>query len=59
MSLHFHAVTRADSLAGAGNVPARTIRHSVGAENGSGAVLFGRLGLRTSCDSRNHALPGS
>jgi len=46
-ALHLHAVTRADSLTGAGNVPARTMRHKVAAENGNGAVLFGRLGLRT------------
>ena len=44
----FQAVTLADNLNGAGNVPAATFRHSVGAENGSGAGLVGRLGLWTS-----------
>lgn len=54
------AVTRALNLVGWGNLPALTMRHSVGAENGKGATaLQGHLGLRTSCDSRTHALSGS
>ena len=52
-------VTRADNLVGAGNVPALTLRHNVGAENGSGAVLSGVDDLRTSCASRTNALSGS
>jgi hypothetical protein len=57
---HFQAVTRADNLQGAGNLPAFTMRHNVGAENGNGATaLSGLFGLRTSCDSRSHALSGS
>ncbi len=36
------------------------MRQSVGAENGNGATaLSGFFGLRTSCDSRSHALSGS
>lgn len=55
-----HAVTRALNLVGLGNVPNFTMRHSVGAENGRGAMaLSGLLGLRTSCASRSHALSGS
>ena len=50
---------RCDNLNGAGNVPAATLRHSVGPENGSGAARSGRLGLRTRCDSRIRALSGS
>jgi hypothetical protein len=35
------------------------MRHNVGAENGNGATaLSGFFGLRTSCDSRSHALSG-
>jgi len=41
----FQAVTRSDSLIGFGKVPAFTLRHKVGALNGSGAVLVGRLTL--------------
>jgi len=41
----FQAVTRSDNLHGLGNVPAFTLRHSVGAENGNGAGVSGRLGL--------------
>ena len=53
------AVTRALNLVGLGNLPAFTMRHSVGAENGRGAMaLSGLLGLRTSCDSRSQALSG-
>ncbi len=56
----FQAVTLADNLQGAGNLPAFTMRQSVGAENGNGATaLSGFFGLRTSCDSRSHALSGS
>ena len=54
----FHAVTRSDNLNGLGKVPAATIRHSVGAENGNGAGVAGRLGLWTSCASRMKALSG-
>jgi hypothetical protein len=54
----FHAVTRSDNLNGLGKVPAATIRHSVGAENGNGAGVVGRLGLWTSCASRMNALSG-
>ena len=55
----FQAVTRWDNLTGAGNVPAFTLRHRVGAEKGSGAGVSGRFGLCTSCDSRMNALSGS
>lgn len=55
----FQAVTRSDSLIGFGKVPAFTLRHKVGALNGSGAVLVGRLALWTSCASRTYALSGS
>ena len=55
----FQAVTRSDSLIGLGNVPAFTMRQSVGAEKGRGAGVSGRLGLCTSCDSRMNALSGS
>jgi hypothetical protein len=55
----FQAVTRSDNLIGLGNVPAATLRQSVGALNGKGAGLSGRFGLRTSCDSRTNALSGS
>ena len=34
------------------------MRHSVGAENGNGAGVVGRLGLWTSCASRMKALSG-
>ena len=50
---------RSDSLTGLGNVPAFTLRQSVGAENGSGAGRPGRLGLCTKCDSRMNALSGN
>ena len=53
-----HAVTPADNLQGAGNLPALTILQSVGAEKGSGAVLAGSLVLRTNCASRKQALSG-
>jgi hypothetical protein len=54
------AVTRALNLVGFGNLPNFTIRHSVGAENGRGAMaLSGLFGLRTSCASRSQALSGS
>lgn len=55
----FQAVTRWDNLTGFGNVPAFTIRHSVGALKGSGARRPGRLGLCTNCDSRMNALSGN
>jgi hypothetical protein len=55
----FQAVTRSESLIGLGNVPAFTLRHSVGALNGRGAGVSGLLGLCTSCDSRINALSGS
>ena len=58
MSPTFQAVTRSDNLTGLGNVPAFTLRHSVGAENGKGAGLSGCLGLWTSCVSRMNALSG-
>ena len=54
----FHAVTLSDNLNGLGKVPAATLRHSVGAENGNGAGVVGRLGLWTSCASRMKALSG-
>lgn len=58
-SLTFHAVTRALNLVGLGNLPNFTMRHSVGAENGRGAMaLSGLLGLRTSCASRSQAESG-
>ena len=48
------------SLWGLGNVPALTLRHKVGALNGRGATsLSGFFALRTSCDSRSHALSGN
>lgn len=53
-----NAVTRSDSFIGLGNVPAFTLRQSVGAEKGSGAGESGRFGLCTSCDSRMKALSG-
>ena len=53
------AVTRSESLMGFGNVPAFTLRHSVGAEKGRGAGVSGLLGLCTSCASRMKALSGS
>jgi hypothetical protein len=52
------AVTRSDNLCGAGNVPAFTLRHKVGAEKGRGAGVSGRLGLCTIFDSRMNALSG-
>ena len=52
------AVTRSESLMGLGNVPAFTLRHSVGAEKGRGSGVSGRLGLCTSCASRMKALSG-
>ena len=55
----FQAVTRSESLIGLGNVPAFTLRHSVGAEKGKGAGVSGLLGLCTSWDSRMNALSGS
>ncbi len=55
----FQAVTRSDNLMGAGNVPAFTLRHKVGAEKGRGAGVSGLLGLCTSWDSRMNALSGS
>ena len=55
----FHAVTRWDNLYGGGKVAAFTLRHKVGAENGSGAGVEGRLWLCTSCASRMNALSGS
>jgi hypothetical protein len=58
-SLTFQHVTLSDSLIGLGNVPAATLRHNVGALNGSGAGCSGRFGLCTSCDSRMNALSGS
>ena len=54
----FQQVTRSDSLMGLGNLPAATSRHNVGAENGRGAGVVGRLGLWTSCASRMKALSG-
>lgn len=54
----FQHVTRSDNLMGLGKVPAFTLRHSVGAENGRGAGVVGRLGLWTSCASRMKALSG-
>jgi hypothetical protein len=53
-----HAVTLADNLYGFGKVPAATLRQSVGALNGRGAGMVGRLGLWTSCASRMNALSG-
>jgi hypothetical protein len=54
------AVTPALNFVGLGNLPALTIRHRVGAEKGRGATLLaGLLQLRTSWDSRSHALSGS
>lgn len=54
------AVTPALNLVGLGNLPVLTMRHSVGAEKGSGATaLSGLLQLRTSWDSRSQALSGS
>jgi hypothetical protein len=59
-SLTFQQVTLSDNLIGLGNVPAATLRHNVGALNGSGATtLSAFFGLRTSCDSRTNALSGS
>lgn len=49
---------RPESFIGFGNVPSLTFRQSVGAENGSGAPISGRLGFWTSCDSRIKALSG-
>ena len=44
------AVTLALSLRGLGKLPIFTMRHNVGAENGSGAIAeSGLFGLRTSC----------
>lgn len=37
---------------GLGNVPALTLRHSVGALNGKGTGVSGRCGLCTSWDTR-------
>jgi hypothetical protein len=54
----FQQVTLSDNLIGLGNVPAATLRHSVGALKGSGAGWSGRLGLLTSCDSRIKPLAG-
>ena len=54
----FHAVTLTDNLNGLGKVPAATMRQSVGAENGNGAGVVGRLGLWTSCASRMNAPSG-
>ena len=54
----FQQVTRSDNLMGLGNLPAATSRHNVGAENGRGAGVVGRLGLWTSCASRMNALSG-
>lgn len=54
-----HAVMRSDNFNGLGKVPAATLRHSVGALNGKGAAMLGRLGLCTSCASRINALSGS
>ena len=48
----------AESLTGAGNCPAATLRHSVVPEKGSGAGVFGRFRLCTSCDSRMNAPSG-
>lgn len=54
------AVTRALNLVGLGNFPALTIRHKVGAENGSGAIADSRFfELRTRCASRSQALSGN
>ena len=54
------AVTLALNLVGFGNLPSFTIRHSVGAENGRGAIALSvLLGLRTNCASRSHAESGS
>ncbi len=53
------AVTRSDNLMGLGNVPAFTLRHSVGALKGRGAGVSGRDGLWTSWDSRMNALSDS
>ena len=54
------AVTRALNLVGLGNLPSFTMRHSVGAENGKGAMAeSGFFALRTSCASRSHAESGS
>jgi len=45
---------------GFGKVPAATLRHNVGALNGSGATtLSAFFELRTSCDSRTIPLSGS
>lgn len=53
-------MTRALSFVGLGNLPALTIRHNVGAEKGRGATMLAEvLVLRTSCDSRSHALSGN
>lgn len=54
------AVTPALNLVGLGNLPALTMRQSVGAEKGRGAKeLAALLLLRTSWDSRSQALSGS
>jgi hypothetical protein len=54
------AVTRALNLVGLGNLPSFTMRHSVGAENGNGAMAeSGFFALRTSCASRSQAESGS
>ena len=58
-SLTFQHVKRSDNLMGLGKVPAATLRHKVGALNGSGAGCAGRLGLSTRCASRTNALSGS
>jgi hypothetical protein len=53
-------VTRSLNLVGLGNFPALTILHNVGAEKGRGATMLAEvLVLRTSCDSRSHALSGN
>jgi len=62
MALHsptFCAETRGASLYGVGSVPSFTFRQYVGALNGHGAGMSGRLGLCTNWDSRTNALSGS
>lgn len=59
-SLTFQAVTRALNLVGLGNLPNFTMRHSVGAEKGRGAMALSPFfGLRTSWATRSQALSGS
>lgn len=44
---------------GLGNVPAFTLRQSVGAEKGRGAGALGRFGFCTIVDTRMYALSAS